>query len=929
MAKPINDRVNNRLIIVDISSFIFRAFYAIRQLNSPDGTPVNAVHGVLQMLLKLLSKYRPSHLILARDLPGGTFRNELYPEYKANRSAPPEELVEQFPLVEALIEKMKILAIAIKGYEADDIIASIAVQFGENFDEVLIATSDKDLMQLVDGNIKVLDTMKDKTFEREDVFEKMGVYPEQIVDYLSLVGDSSDNIPGMKGIGAKGASKLLAEYKTLDGCIANKEKFTNKRVVNAFANHIDDAFMSKKLIEIVRDLDLQTTSDGMKFTFYPDDELFSFLDSLGFKNLVMKIKNFAYIDDQLGSQQGKQKKGEKSTLKSLATKIASEVKSENSEGNKLEFDSIVAKSDRLGVIFNEISMGNSIAIYPLWNSYSIDDRFERKLLGIAVANKENKVVNFPLQDVAWGDCLEEGQINKLWQVLFQNPKLELVVHDWKQFVSYAIANDLTITSKFFDLSIAHYCLIPAAKHDLNTMANTMLGVTLQDFDPRQGDLFDRETVPNILGERGVSLFKLYEKCKKDLELNGLQKAYYEMDLPLIEILAKMEGEGVHLNVPYFQELQDQFTEKIEEIEKQISAYTNDEEINLRSPKQVSHLLYNILELPIIKKTKTGASTNSEVLTELDSYYESEVPGLILQYREYDKLLSTYIKTFPRMVNEKSKKLHTHFNQIMAATGRLSSDHPNLQNIPVRSANGRLLRKGFIATPGNILFSADYSQVELRIVAHMSEDETMIKAFNNGVDIHQRTASEVFDIPVDQVTKEQRSNAKAVNFGLMYGQSAFGLSQSLHIPRGEAQEYINNYFKRFHRVRAFLDSLKESCEELGYAETMFGRRRVLSDINSTNRTMKSMAERVAINSPIQGTAADIIKIAMINVDKSLAKENLKSKMILQVHDELIFDVVEDELSAVKELVQREMEGAVKLKIPLKVDMGIGVNWHDLK
>lgn len=906
--------MEKKLIIVDISSFIFRAFYAIRSLTGPDGTPVNAVHGTLSMILKLLSQYRPTHIVLARDLPGGTFRNEIFPEYKAHRSAPPEELVEQFPLIDAMIEKMGIPTIAIAGYEADDIIASIAVQWKDRFDQVLIATGDKDLMQLVDDKVRILDTMKDIIYDAEAVYEKMGVYPNQIVDYLSIIGDTSDNIPGMKGIGAKGASKILGEYGSLDECVKNSDKFSNKRVKDAFINHLEDGYLSRKLIEIVKDLDLKKDVVDLEFKFYPSNQLVEFLTNLGLKNLVSKIKDLAYIDDKVEIQDEKLKVA-------ISDRTALKV--------------VTVDEKTLEATLKEISSEKRISIYPLWNSYSIEDRFNRELMALSVGISDGRVYNFHFKNSSLNlleqeqSVLEVNAIEQVWKTIFANKKIKVAAHDWKQFFSYGMTSGFDdVLCDYFDISVAHYCLEPSLKHDLDYISNIMLGYGPIDFDPKKIAELDFSATSEIIAQRAGIVASLQEVMEKEIELKKLNKPYYEIDIPLIPILAKMENKGVHLNVAYFDELEEKFSKEIEEIEEKISKLV-DGPINLRSPKQVAHLLYEVLELPVIKKTKTGNSTNSDVLQELDAYYDSEIPGLILQYREVDKLLSTYVKSFPKYINNKTKRLHTNFNQIMAATGRLSSEHPNLQNIPVRTESGRLLRKGFIATPGNILLSADYSQVELRIVAHMSEDDVMIDAFNHDLDIHAQTAAEIFHVELSKVTREQRAAAKAVNFGLIYGQSSFGLSQSLHISRKDAQEYIQAYFKNFHRVKSFLDSLKEDCERTGHAETMFGRKRILEDINSSNRTMKSMAERIAINSPIQGTASDIIKIAMISIDQQLSDKKLRSKMILQVHDELIFDVFEEELEQLKLIVKGSMETAIELKVPLKVDMAIGVNWFDLK
>jgi len=462
-----------------------------------------------------------------------------------------------------------------------------------------------------------------------------------------------------------------------------------------------------------------------------------------------------------------------------------------------------------------------------------------------------------------------------------------------------------------------------------TLTEEFLGYKLSPPKKGQSDLFGMDQDELILqGEKAEAIYKLYPLLRGKMKELAVERAYDELDIPLIKVLASMELEGIHLDVGFYQELEIEFSKQLSEIETEVFKVAGDK-INLRSPKQVGELLFEKLQLPIIRKTKTGYSTDAEVLNELAALKVSEVPEQLLKYREVEKLLSTYVKALPLMVNSKTQKIHTHYQPSNAATGRLSSDNPNLQNIPVRTENGRKLRKGFIASPGRILLSADYSQVELRLLAHFSQDKNMLEAFHNDLDIHRQTAAEVFDVPLDSVTKDMRSGAKAINFGLMYGQTSFGLSQALHISQGEAKKYITSYFKKFHSVKSFLDGLKEKAEETGYAETLFGRKRVLPDIKSTNRQIKAMAERVAINSPIQGTAADIIKLAMINIQNELSVRGLKSKMILQVHDELIFDAEPSELEELKLLVRDKMENAVSLSVPLKVEMGSGDNWYDLK
>lgn len=869
-------KTKNTLVIVDISSFIFRAFFAVRPLHAADGTPVNAIYGVLSMLVKLIEQYGPTHLVLAEDRKEPSFRKELYPEYKANRSDPPEELIPQFDLLQELYALIDIPRISAKGYEADDIIGSLVVQFHEEFDEVHIVSGDKDLMQFVSKKVFMMDTMKDKKYGPEEVYEKMGVYPSQVVDYLSLVGDSSDNIPGVKGVGAKGAAKILEEYKTLEGCLENAQEVKNKRVREGLIQYKDNAILSKKLIQIKTDIDLGHSKEDLFFHFSPKPELIEYLEKLQFRSLLRKFQAFQEIDSS------QEKKKEEETVEWIK----------------------VINSKQL----EELSLSDQkVFLFPLY-------RGEHELIQV-YAYIEKNFYNIVLNK----------QLNEK-EVLEAFSKTKMTLFESKPLLKRFLKESVPLPSELFDYSIAYFLINPEGKMDLNYILQFILGEELVDLAQTQGDLLLDQS-PAI-----YQYLNLFPELEKELSLklkeDKLEDLFKTMDLPLAQVLSKMENEGIVLDSEVYAKLSKQYQKELTIIENEISKQGG-EGVNLRSPKQVAEFLFEKLELPVVKKTKTGYSTNVSVLEALKAMNISPVPELLLEYREIDKLLSTYLGALPELIDPNTKRIHPHFNQVKAATGRLACDNPNLQNIPIRTERGRKLREGFVAKKGWTLLGADYSQVELRILAHLSQDPTMLKAFHQDLDIHAQTASEIFETPLDKVTRDQRSSAKAINFGLMYGQSAFGLSQQLGISRKEAQEYIDFYFEKFSKVKIFLDSLKESCEKSGYAETMLGRKRRVLNINSKNRMEKSNAERIAINSPIQGSAADIIKLAMICIDQKLQKKKLKSKMLLQVHDELIFEVEPSELEIMKELVRQEMEGAFKLSIPLKVDMGTGANWYLLK
>jgi len=711
----------------------------------------------------------------------------------------------------------------------------------------------------------------------------------QIVDYLSLIGDSSDNIPGVDGIGPKGAQGLIEEFGTLENILQNVEKIKNKRCQTALSLHKDKAVLSKELVKIVCDLKLKFTFDESAFQLKYNTEIEAFLNKVGFRSWQAKLAEFkvkAPADEKeayVPPERTELKKVERWTLADFKKNIAGE-----------EVVSVTHVCD------DELNQ------LQCWRGMGVATS---KAVGyIALSSEEAKT---------FIDILHEAHAL-------------VVCYQSKPILQLAMVAGVTPDFKYFDLAQAHFILNPEYRHDLATITEEFLGFKIAMPGKGQADLFGGDSDEDLRhqGEKAEAILKLYPILRAKMKEMDVERPYDELDIPLIKVLAAMELEGIALDVPFYKELENEFSTQIDEIEQEVFKVAGDK-VNLRSPKQVGELLFEKLQLPVVRKTKTGYSTDAEVLNELAAMNISPIPEFLLRYREVEKLLSTYVKALPAMVNTNTKKIHTHFQPSNAATGRLSSDNPNLQNIPVRTENGRKLRKGFIPSPGRTLLSADYSQVELRLLAHFSQDKNMLEAFQNDRDIHRQTAAEIFDVPLDQVTKDQRNGAKAINFGLMYGQTSFGLSQTLHISQGEAKKYITNYFQKFQSVKSFLDGLKEKAEDTGYAETLFGRKRNLPDIKSSNRQIKAMAERVAINSPIQGTAADIIKLAMINIHRILHERKLKSKMVLQVHDELIFDCVPEELEEMKVLVQEQMEGAVSLSVDLKVEMGTGQNWYDLK
>jgi DNA polymerase-1 len=870
--------IHKKLLIIDLSNLIFRAFFAIRPLTSPEGVPVNAVYGVLTMLNKILDQHKPTHVLVAMDSKEDSFRKEEYADYKAHRTEAPDDLIPQFYLIDELIIKMKLPFLKMPRFEADDIIGSCVIQHGHEFEQVIIVSGDKDLMQFVNEKVNILDTMKDKLYSSQDVFEKMGVYPDQIVDYLSMVGDSSDNIPGVPGVGAKGAAQLLLEFKSLDGIYQNIEAINNKRLKNGLLENKHLADLSKKLVQIKTDMELKVSSDFYQYKLEIGDEFVAFITKLGFKNYL-----------------------EKMGLKKQELKI-------EIVQSKKNFYKIEHQAD-----LDLITPG-------LWSIELLTDdplsQFAHAQFVFLLKEDNFLIIDFTKinfdQKIFW---------QKLNSISLINWDLKNIYYQFIEFkISLQRSEDRDIRQAFFILN-------PDLKNEESNLTKLILNQDLPPIESLSPMIEMSESQIQIIHQRLECLRALNQDLNNKLEEKKLLYPYQKLDLPLISVLAQIERNGVKIDQTHFQELSNEFSNLLVKIEKEVQEESG-ENFNLKSPKQVGFILFEKLKLPVIKKTKTGYSTDAEVLEELQKMNLSSIPSKLLKYREVDKLLSTYVSTLPKLISPKTHKLHTHYQLGNAATGRLSSDHPNLQNIPIRTEQGKRLRKGFIPDPGCVLLSADYSQVELRLLAHLSNDPVMVKAFLNDQDIHIQTASEIFEIPLDKVSKDQRNSAKAINFGLMYGQSSFGLSQTLGIPQNEARNYINNYFHRFKGVKSYLDSLKELCEKNGFAETMFERKRYLPDIHSTNRQIKALAERVAINSPIQGSAADIIKKAMIEIQQEFLSHKIKSTIIMQVHDELVFNVYPDEFNWVKEKVQFFMENTVKLSIPLKVDLGSGVNWLDL-
>lgn len=859
-----------KLYLVDVSSMFFRAFYAIPPLTNGKGMPTNALYGFLSMALKLLREVKPDYMAFCFDRKEPSFRLELDPNYKANRSEMPEDLVPQVPFVRKITEELGIHALDLKGYEADDLIGSLTFYAQKHGLEVVIVSGDKDFAQLVNDKVTLYDTMKEIKYNREGVMEKWGIWPEQMIDYLSIVGDSSDNIPGVAGIGPKGAQKLLHEYKTLEGIYENMDSIKSESTRKKLIESKESAFLAKKLVTIVTDLDMIQNIDQLRLQPVQADRFRELLQDLGFKSFEKSI---------FGPSGGLNLGESKSSPAPTDTKASEE-----------SADKPVSKSSTEKHIVSEN-----------WQDCEADVASLKRDLQ---EGAEVWALNTPRGFLLAFDgkaCWLRGEWNELGELL-KKKKLK-----WKGF-------DLKETWKNFSLT------------DEAVVWDSMLGAyvvrtgAIENFEETL-QFFCGRTVPDLAS--GAQLLELHELLAETLSIKmqsmALEKIYQDIELPLIPVLSQMEAHGVVVDREELAKQSKSLHKDLQSLEKQIHELVG-ENFNIASPKQLGAILFEKLKLPAGKKTKTGYSTDSDVLEKLKSHHP--VAEKILEYRELAKLKSTYVDALTQLIKPETGRVHTSFRQAFTSTGRLSSVNPNLQNIPIRTERGRMIRKAFVAPKGCHLISADYSQIELRVIAHITEDEGLMRAFSEDLDIHTVTASEVFDVSLKEVTNDLRRKAKAVNFGIAYGQGAFGLSETLGIGRKEAQEIIDRYFEKFARVKEYMSSVILQAHEKGYVETIFGRRRYVDELKSSNPNIKKFGERAAINAPIQGSASDLVKMAMIEL------AHIKdTPLILQVHDELLFECPKDVCDKNISLIKDKMENVYKLKVPLKVNVAAGPNWDE--
>ncbi len=866
-----------KLLITDSNSLINRAFYGVRFLSSHDGTPTNALYGFMMTLMKLIDDNKPDYICAAFDLKAPTFRHKMYDQYKAQRKPMPDALKEQMPIAKEILKAMGITILEKEGFEADDIIGTVSRICEENDIECLIATGDKDDLQLASKKTKVLLTVtkagNTETDSCDDnaVFERYGVTPKEFIDVKALMGDTSDNIPGVKGIGEKTAMSLIAKAHSIENLYEKLDEFGLTAGNRAkLENDKDMAFLSKILATIDRNVPIDLDFESMKICdFKNKSSLYDILKKLDLNKVIARI-----------GVEKEQTKKEVDFLKNAEIESIYDLK-----GFKKVLEKVTKK-------------GEMACLFEL-----NDGKIERAAISV---------------DNYAASVLVNSEIEKELISLLLDDKIKKYCANIKDtLVNYEI-NNLA-----YDVAIAAYLLNPARNgYSVSELSFEYLGFEFSE--EKQLSLFEDNS--DDFAKKALAIMPIFEKTSQKLKENNQEKLYYDIELPLVEVLADMQKQGILIDKEKLSEFSLELSKRIDELVSKIYEEAG-EEFNINSPKQLSVILFEKLGLKAIKKTKNGYSTNADVLEKLQDKHE--IISLILEYRSLAKLKSTYCDGLMAVINEKTGRIHSVFNQTVTVTGRISSTEPNMQNIPTRTELGSQMRKMFVAREGCLLADADYSQIELRVLAHIANDKTMINAFKNNEDIHRVTASQVLGISQEDVTKEQRSSAKAVNFGIVYGIGEYSLSQDLKISVKQAKEYIENYLEKYDGVREYMTNIKKIAKEQGYVETMMHRRRYLPEIASSNFNTRAFGERVALNTPIQGTAADIIKLAMVRIYNALKKGGYKSKLILQVHDELIIEAYEEEKKAVEEILIREMENAANLSVPLVADMSEGKSWYEAK
>jgi len=883
-----------RLYLIDGSSYIFRAFYAIGHLSNSKGLPTNAIYGFTQMLLKVLKDHRPDYFVVVLDSKAPTFRSQVYQEYKANRPAMPEGLVPQIPYIKKIMEAYRIATLELEGYEADDVIGTLAKKL-ESEADVVIITGDKDILQLVSDRVKVYDTMKEKRFGVDEVIQRFGVPPDQVVEVMGLSGDAIDNIPGVPGIGEKTATELIKAFGSIENLLAHLDQVPKKKLRENLQSYGEQARLSRQLATIHTDVPIQYQMKD--FSSSPPDlkTLREIFKELEFNKLLKELPE------------------EKPLVQSDYHLITE-------ENEFLSLLEDLRKSKRFAIDLETTSP------YPMWAD----------LVGLSLSHTPKQAFYIPVahQQREGIQQLPLPWVLEQLKPLFEDEALskigQNIKYEWIVLKRYGIE----LRGIGCDTMIASYLLNPTKhNHNLGEIAREYLDRSVTDYKEVAGtgakaltfDQIDLERARDYSCEDADVTLQLSQLLLPKLTDGGFKELFDQVEMPLLVVLAKMEMNGVKLDSDLLNDFSKEMEIQLQQKEERIYTLAG-ETFNINSSQQLGKVLFDKLKLPAVKKTKTGYSTDVDVLTKLSLHHE--LPQEILVYRNLTKLKSTYIDSLPRLIHPKTGRIHTSYNQTVTATGRLSSSDPNLQNIPIRTDEGNRIRQAFIPEKGWRIASADYSQIELRLLAHLSQDETLVEAFRRDEDIHARTASEIFGVPLEKVNPMMRREAKVINFGIIYGMSAYGLAQQLNIEPKIAQAYIDEYFKRYTGVQAYIEKSLEEARQKGYVTTLLQRRRYLPDIQSPTVAIRQASERMAINTPLQGTAADIIKVATIRIQKQIEELRLSTKMIMQVHDELVFEVIEQEVEKALPMIQKEMEGVMELSVPLKVSIESGKNWAEV-
>lgn len=882
--------MENTLIIIDGNSIINRAFYALPDMSNNNGLKTNAIYGFTRMMFKIIEDYKPTHMSVAFDKKAPTFRHKEYSDYKAGRKKMPDELAQQLNPLKELLDKFNINRLELEGYEADDIIGTISKLGEENDFKVYIVTGDKDAIQLASHKTTTLITKKGvgevEEYNYDSVIERYEMTPTQFIDLKGLMGDKSDNIPGIPGVGEKTGIKLLKEYSTIENLIEHTNELKGS-IKKKIEENKDLAIMSKRLATIIRDVPIDINLEDLVYGNYDKDEVIEKFKEFGFTSLISKLLD---IDG-----------GETSI--------------------KQEVDIEIQHLENIDEFIKKAEESKNLIIDVVGKEGNILDK---RILHVFLSLDGQKIY-----------YVNEDEIDKI-STLLSNYEIKKLGYDLKEDYILLKPYNIELNNMYFDITIAEYLIDSksSTSYECSVIAMKYLTRKIKSKEELLGkgakakkfEEIDFKDLSEYISDILNTVANTYPKMEQKMVESEMDALFYHVEMPLVEVLGSMEYLGMKVDKEQLYELKEKFTKIIDKLESEIYEMAG-ESFNINSPKQLGIILFEKLGLPVIKKTKTGYSTNADVLEKLRDKHE--IIDKITEYRQIVKLNSTYVEGLLNIINPKTGRIHSSFNQTITTTGRISSTEPNMQNIPVKTEMGRDIRKVFVAEDSCKLVDADYSQVELRVLAHMSKDENMIDAFKHGEDIHSKTASQIFDVDIKDVTSKQRIEAKAINFGIIYGKTDFGLSQDLNIPVYKAKEYIENYFLKYPKIKEFMDEAVEDATKTGYATTIQNRRRYIPEINSSNFMVRNQGKRFAMNAPIQGSAADIIKIAMVNVYNKLKDNNMKSKLILQVHDELIVEAVEDELEMAKKIVKEEMENAVAMDVHLDVDLNTGNSWYETK